>query len=76
MNIYIVFTVARQVEGEYVFVKTERAFATQEKANELMHVLKAQYSKDGKAVPITLSTEHGEVVCLCEIGAAEVELEQ
>ncbi|RDJ35247.1 MAG: hypothetical protein DWQ19_10560 [Crenarchaeota archaeon] len=75
MTIFVVFTVARMIDGEYVFVKSERAFKTKEKADELLHVLKAQYVKDGKAVPINMQTEHGEVSCLCEIGAAEVELE-
>ncbi len=75
MKIYVVFSVARMIDGEYVFVKVEQAFEDQEKANELMHVLKAQYVKDGKFAPITLKTEHGEVACHCEIGATEVELE-
>ena len=76
MKVYVVFTVARQIEGEYVFVKADRAFPTQQAAEELMHVLKAQYTKDGKAIPVAMNTEHGEVVCFCEIGAAEVELEK
>lgn len=76
MKIYIVFTIARQIEGEYVFVKTERAFHTQEQANDLLHVLKAQYAKDGKAIPVNIATEHGDVVCFCETGAAEVELDE
>jgi len=75
MKIYVVFTIARMIQGEWIFVKTERAFEKEEAANDLMHVLKAQYTKDGKAVPITIQAEQGEVSCFCEIGAAEVELE-
>ncbi len=48
---------------------------TAKQRDELLHVLKAQYTKDDKAVPITLTTEHGEISCHCEIGVFEVELE-
>jgi uncharacterized membrane protein len=75
-TIFCVLTVARQIHGEYILIKTERAFTTQEKANELLYVLKAQYTKDGKAVPITVTTEHGEIACHCEIGVFEVDLEE
>jgi len=69
-------SVARQIHGEWVFVQTQRAFETEEKANDFLYVLKAQYTKDGNAVPVTLKTEHGEVSCHCELGVFEVELEK
>ena len=69
-------TVARQIHGEYVFIRSNKAFHTEVEANDLLYVLKAQYAKDGKAVPITLTTEHGEVPCHCEIGVFEVDLEE
>ena len=75
-NIFLVLTVARQIDGEYIFIKTERGFKTQEKADELMQTLKSQYTtSDGKAAPVTLMTPHGEVPCHCEIGVFEVKIE-
>jgi hypothetical protein len=76
MKIYVVMSVARQVHGEWIFIQSKGAFRTQEKANDLLYVLKAQYTKDGKAVSVTLTTEHGDIPCYCEIGVFEVDLEQ
>lgn len=76
MNIHCVLTVARMIDGEYIFIKTERAFKESSKANDLMQVLKSQYtSKEGKTIPVVLMTPHGEVSCHCEIGVFEVNLE-
>lgn len=75
-KLFAVVTVARQVEGEYVFVKTERAFKSAHKADALLKGLKMQYvTPDGKWKPQQVSTPHGDAVCMCEAGVFEIEVD-
>jgi len=75
-KIYAVITVARQVEGEYVFIKTEKAFKSAQKADALLKALKNQYSTpDGKWRPQQVSTPQGEAVCMCEVGVFEIDVD-
>lgn len=76
-KLFAVITVARQVEGEYVFVKTERAFKSAQKADDFLKGLKAQYSTpDGKWKPQQVSTPQGDAVCMCEAGVFEIEVDE
>jgi len=75
-KIFAVITVARQVEGEYVFIKTERAFKSAQKADALLKSLKTQYATlDGKWKPQQVSTPQGDAVCMCEAGVFEIEVD-
>lgn len=75
-KIFAVITVARQVEGEYVFIRTEKAFKSAQKADALLKVLKNQYATpDGKWRPQQVSTPQGEAVCMCEAGVFEIEVD-
>jgi hypothetical protein len=75
-KIFAVITVARQVEGEYVFIKTEKAFKSAPKADALLKTLKNQYvTPDGKWRPQQVSTPQGEAVCMCEVGVFEIDLD-
>jgi hypothetical protein len=75
-KLFAVVTVARQVEGEYVFVKTERAFKSAQKADALLKGLKTQYvTPDGKWKPQQVSTPQGDAVCMCEAGVFEIEVD-
>ena len=77
MKVFAVMTVARQIEGEYVFIKTEKGFAASEKADALMTQLKSQYTTpDGKAAAVNLKTPHGDIPCHCAIGVFELEIEE
>jgi hypothetical protein len=75
MRIFAVITVARQIGGEYVFVKTERGFHQAKDADVLLRELKEQYTLDGRARPITVSTPQGEAQCMCEAGVFEIEID-
>jgi len=76
-KLFAVITVARQVEGEYVFIKTEKAFKSARKADEFLKALKAQYvTPEGKWKPQQISTPHGDVVCMCEAGVFEIETDE
>lgn len=75
MKIYAVITVARQVEGEYVFIKTEKAFKSAQQADSLLKTLKSQYvTEDGKWKPQMVSTAQGDAMCQCEVGVFELEV--
>lgn len=75
-KLFAVVTVARQVEGEYVFVKTERAFKSAQKADALLKGLKLQYvTPDGRWKPQQVSTPQGDAVCMCEAGVFEIEVD-
>lgn len=75
-KLYAVITVARQVEGEYVFIKTEKAFKSAQKADALLKSLKNQYvTEDGKWKPQTVSTGQGDAICQCEVGVFEIEVD-
>lgn len=75
-KVFAVITVARQVEGEYVFIKTERAFKSAQKADALLKALKSQYTTpEGKWKPQQVSTPQGDAVCMCEVGVFEIEVD-
>lgn len=73
---FAVITVGRQVDGEYVFIKTEKAFKSAQKADALLKSLKTQYAtEDGKWKPQVISTSQGEATCQCEVGVFEIEVD-
>lgn len=75
-KIFCVITVARQVDGEYVFIKTEKGFRKASSADVLLTKLKKDYTTaDGKFKPVEISTPQGNAVCQCEVGAFELEIE-
>ena len=77
MKVFVIATIARQISGEYVFVKVEKGFAQASKADQYKNELKKQYiNLDGTVKPITLTADNGVVDCICEIGAFEVEIEE
>lgn len=74
--IYVVFSVARQVEGEYTFIRTEGAFQKKEKADALLKKLKTQFAgPDGRVKLVKVTTPNGEADCFVEVAAHEVELQ-
>ena len=74
-KLFIVLTIARQVDGEYVFVKTEQAFQQAKNADALLKKLKGDYAMpDGKFKPVELTTGQGAAICQCEAGVFEVEI--
>lgn len=75
-KIFAVITVARQVEGEYVFIRTEAAFKSAQKADTFLKALKTQYvTPEGKWKPQMVSTPQGDAVCMCEVGVFEMEVD-
>lgn len=75
-KVYAVITVARQVDGEYVFIKTEKAFASAQKADAMLKTLKTQYvTPEGKWKPQLVSTGQGDATCQCEAGVFEIDVD-
>ena len=74
-KLFVVLTVARQVEGEFIFIRTEKAFSKAKSADDLLKKLKADYAmSDGKFKPVEITTPQGTAVCQCETGAFEIEM--
>lgn len=75
-RIWVVVTVARQVGGEYVLVRTEKAFREEFLAEKHMYELrKQQLGPDGRTAAVRYQTDHGSIDCICEIGAFAVDLQ-
>lgn len=60
---------ARQVDGEYIVVKVEKAFTDQTKAASLANQLATRYSEE---IPMSNGTA---ISCICERGIFEIEIE-
>jgi hypothetical protein len=69
MKIFLVVSVARQIDGEYVVVKAEKAFKESTKASEFANGLAKRYAE-------TINTPSGPLQCVCERGVQEVDLEE
>ena len=69
MKIFNVITIARQVDGEYVFVKVEKSFLDQKRASDDANGLARKYAE-------TINTSTGQIQCVCERGVFESETEE
>lgn len=68
MKIYLILSVARQVDGEYCMVKAEKAFRDSTKANSFVESLSKRYAE-------SIQTPSGLIECVCERGVFEVDVE-
>lgn len=76
-KIYAAISVCRQVDGEYVFIKTDKAFKSAQKADSFLKALKGQFAtEEGKWKPQVVSTAQGDATCQCEAGIFELELDE
>lgn len=76
-RIFCIITVARQIGGEYIFIRTERAFKKASKADEFLSKLKSTLvDSEGKPLAVELSTPNGSAKCYREAGCFEIELEE
>ena len=72
-KINVVITIARQINGEYVFVRPEKAFIDANEAQVCQHKLKNSLASNGK---ITVNVNNEQIDCFAEIGLFELELEE
>jgi len=67
-KIFAIISVARQTQGEYVCVKTEKAFFKASKADEYAKNLATRYAE-------SITTPVGVMECVCERGVFEIEVD-
>lgn len=75
LKVFAVVTVARQINGEFIFIRTDRAFKESAKADIYLKSLKEAYTIDGKPKPMNISTPNGDAMCFCETGVFEIVVE-
>jgi len=74
MKVYIVQTIARQIDGEYVFIRGEGAFKSAKSADNLIQKLKGDVTKGStpKIFQVTVPDSGTSVECMIvDIGAIE-----
>lgn len=69
MKVFAVVSVARQVDGEYIAVKPEKAFLQASKADEYSKGLSKKYAE-------SVATPVGVIQCVCERGVIELDVEE
>jgi hypothetical protein len=69
MKVFAVISVARQVDGEYVVVKVDKAFVRASKADEYAKSLSRNFTE-------TIQTPQGPIPCVCERGVFEVDVDE
>lgn len=76
MKLYVINSIARQIDGEYIFIKTEKVFTKSDKAEVFMNSMKNSLLDNGKSKSVTLTVDNQQIECLIEIGLFEAELEE
>lgn len=69
MKIFAVMSVARQVDGDYVMIKPEKAFKEASKADAYAQGVAKRYAE-------SIQTPTGPIACVCERGVFELEVEE
>lgn len=70
MKAFCIISVARQVDGEYIVVKVEKAFSSREKADAIARDLAHRYHEN-------ISMANGtSISCVCERGVFEIDIEE
>lgn len=78
-KVWAVITVARQIEGEWQVLRSEKAFTDPNKAEAYAEKLNKGFvdpANPRKRMAIKISTEHGDIACSCLAGVYEMELEE
>jgi len=69
MKVFAIISIARQVDGEYVVCKVEKAYKTAGKADEESKKLARNYAE-------TIVTPSGSIQCVCERGVFEIDVDE
>jgi len=76
MKLWAVISVSRQIDGEYCFIRAEKAFKDEAQGALYLSKKKSELiSFDGKPKIFKISTPSGEAECMMEIGIFELEIE-
>ena len=69
MKVFVVMSIARQVDGEYCVLKAEKAFKKASKADEYANGLAKRYTE-------SIPTPGGPMACVCERGVFELDVDE
>lgn len=76
MDIWVLISVARQIDGDFVLVKVEKACQTEDKAKEILAQLQKDYMEpNGSPKKIKITTEYGEVACQIVLSVMKTNIE-
>lgn len=70
MKIYVIANVARQINGEFIFVRIEKAFKESKKAEDYLKSVEVYY-KD-----LVQNSSGFSIECMCSRGIFDVEVEE
>lgn len=70
MKVYVIANVARQINGEFIFVRMEKAFKEENGAKNYLNSVDSSY-KD-----LVQNSNGFSVECMCSRGFFEVEVEE
>ena len=73
-RIFVVLSLARQIDGEFVLNRVESAFKEPKEAEDFAKQLNDKFCPLGKFNPQKLKTEHGDIDCYIIAAAHETEL--
>lgn len=74
-NVFVIITVARQIDGDFVLVKAESLHQDRKVADAKFAQLKKDHSKeDGGNKPVKITTPHGNIDCYCEATIFEIDV--
>lgn len=75
MKVFAPITVARQIGGDYIFIKVDEGFTEIPKLEAKLKELKSTYvDSSGQQIAMKLSTPNGDAACYCEVGPFEIEV--
>ena len=69
MKVFVIMTIARQVDGEYCVLKAEKAYLKASKADEYAKSLAKRYTE-------SIPTPSGPIACVCERGVFELDVDE
>ena len=77
MDVHVIYTIARQVNGDTVFVRGEGGYTDMDEAEKKRKALMATYSNNGQWVPIELDTNtaEGTTTCMCLAGGFTIKVD-
>ena len=69
MKVFIIATLAREIDGEYCFLKIDKGFTSANAAESFYNSTKLQFTE-------LIPTQNGDINCLCQRGIFEVDIQE
>ena len=76
-KVFVVMSVSRQILGDYVFVRAEKAYKQASKADACVRQMaSALVGLDGRPMAVSVSTPQGQAQCYSEVSVFELAIEE